>query len=102
MVFFIFIARYPIAHTHCEACARERERLYEQHINLLQFAMVYGAGHLAQWELIDAFSVVLTKPAPHLATCSMQQSALLGRLCALDSAGALAALGWVVLGQRTL
>lgn len=71
--------------------------------------MVYGAGHLAQWELIDAFSVVLTKPAPHLATCSMQQAAgssagkaLRSPLSALDSAGALAALGWVVLGQRTL
>lgn len=51
-------------------------------------------GHLAQWELIDAFSGIFTKPAPHLATCSMQQAAL--------SAGVLAALGWVVLGQRTL
>lgn len=76
--------RSPIAHTHCEAWARGRERHRERkregemrnmsiccdlawsmrrghtHTHTLKHAHT----HLAQWELIDAFSAgVLTKPA---------------------------------------
>lgn len=79
---------------------KEREeRLCKQHFNLLQFAMVDGAGTPGavgvNWCIL--WHIYKTCPAP----CNMQHAAGSMQQAAL-SAGALAALGWVVLGQRTL